>query len=62
MQMCLHWKDLTVIAVNMYQFYCQRHNCLLTYEALHVSTLHVSRTQLLTCNARSHIYIHIVQK
>jgi hypothetical protein len=54
---------------NIYQFYRQRNNCLLTYEVVHVSTptghpqvLHVSHTQLLNCNTRIQIYIHMVQK
>jgi hypothetical protein len=54
---------------NIYKFYHQRNDCLLTYEALNVSTLtghpqvlQVSHTQPLNCNVCIPIYIHMVQK
>jgi hypothetical protein len=63
-QLFLKFASYCVNTINIYQFYHQRNNCLLTYIALHVSTLmghlqvlHVSHTQLMNCNALIHIYI-----
>jgi hypothetical protein len=56
------------LCFNIYKFCRQRNNCLLTYIALHISTLtghhqmlQVPHTQPLNFNPRIPIYTHMVQ-